>query len=219
MPMELLKYDEGLSINDFIVSVHHKADKAEKHVAFQGSNLPEYLTMPPMMRQMADRLGLARDAAAGGDTENRALMNALWAELKLAVRMNGQHITMLSLYRKDPSILLNAGYELKESTPSKSAAAVHLLELTPEVSVKHDVVPESIIIMVKRPRNNASVGIQTTYGDPNLEASWENPEGVHNKSRIVQKGLEQARRIYIRARFHEDGSTGRWSQPVSIIVL
>lgn len=215
---ELLKGDEGLTINDFIVSVHHKADRAEKHVAFQG-DVPEYVTMPPKLRAAADNLGLARDAAAGGDKDKKAIMLAQWSDLKQAIRINAQHISMLSQHRKDPSILHNAGYEVKESTPSKPAA-LHLLELVPEVSVKHDVAPESIIITVKRPKNNASVGIQMTYGDPNQEASWgAQPEGVHNKSRIVQKGLEQARRIYLRARYHEDGSTGRWSQPVSIIVL
>jgi hypothetical protein len=207
----------GLPINDLIVTISHMADKAETHIAFQGI-VPEYVSPAPRLRQIVSGLEQARDAASGGDQYRNAEKKSQIASALLAVSMNAQHIVMFSLHRNDPSALLNAGYDLKQKSSGK-ATARNLLDLVPEVFAKHmPNVSGGIILMVKRARQNASIELQMTDQDPNLEASWSGPM-MYLKSRIELKGLEPAKKIYIRARYHEDGGTGRWSSVVCIIVL
>lgn len=215
---ELLETNyDNLPINDLIVTINHLAEKAESHVAFQGE-LPEYVTRPAQLRQLAETLGKARDAAAGGDRDRSAEKKALIESCKMALSMNALHIVMLSLHRNDPTIRLNAGYEEKHKSTGK--AKVNLLEQSPDVLVKHGSVSGHINLLIKRARQNASIEVQTTDGDPNDEGAWKRyGEGVHNKSRIELKGQEPAKKIYFRARYHEDGGTGPWSAPVGIIVL
>lgn len=207
----------GLSINDLIVAIDHMAEKAETHVAFQGE-VPEYVSKSPRLREISSGLGHARDAAAGHDLNATAEKKSKIASGLLALFMNAQHITMLSLTRNDPGILHNAGFELKQKGGSKTTT-LNLLDLEPDVFPKH--VPRvsgSVILLVKRAKQNAAIELQMTDQEPNLEASWGNV-GMFTKSRIELKGLEPAKKIYFRARYHEDGGMGRWSSVVSLIIL
>jgi len=205
----------GLSINDFIVNVHHIADQLENHVAFRDA-LPEYVTKSPRLRELADELGKARDAAAGGDRDRAAEKKVLLAAGQLALAMNAHHIVMLSLSRNDPGILANCGYDPKQKSSGRQV--VNLLDLSPEVFTKHGGVPGTVIVLAKRTRQNASTELQMTDQDPSVETSW-NSQGIYAKSRIELKGLEPAKRLHFRARYHQEGSAGRWSSRVSIIVL
>jgi hypothetical protein len=213
---DLLETTYTDAVNDFIVEVHHKADKAENHVAFQGE-VPEYVSRAARLRQMADELGPARDAAAGGDKiKTKELENMIKAG-KLALTMNAKHIIMLSLHRNDPNILIDCGYEPKGKT-SKSKVTVNLLDYMPEVDMRHGGVSGEVHILVKRLKPGANVELQTATQDPNVESSWSGG-GMFAKYRIEQKGLEPATRFYARARYHENGNAGRWCKPVEIIVL
>jgi hypothetical protein len=205
----------GLSINDFIVKLHHIADRLETHPAFKDEQ-PEYVTKSPRLRQMADELGKACDAAAGGDRDRSAEKKALLAAGQLGLSMNANHIVMLSLARNDPGILANCGYELKQRSGSKQVS--NLLDLSPEVFAKHGSVSGVVIVLAKRKKSTASVELQMTDQDPTVETSWSS-QGMYTKSRIELKGLEPTKRLHLRARYHEDGSAGRWSSPASIIVL
>jgi len=207
----------GLSINDFIVRMHFVADKLEQHPAFQEDNLPEYLAKPPKLRQIAEALGQARDAAAGGDRGKIADKKALRDVGQLALSMNGQHVTMLSLHRNDPSLLHNAGYDQKQHKTNVRYAA-SLLDLTPGLEVKHGPVSGSITVIAKRLKQTATIELQSTDQDPATETSWSS-QGIHSKSRIELKALKPANRYHFRARYHADGRTGPWSSTVSIIVL
>lgn len=207
---------EDLSVNDLIVTIGHAADKAETHIAFQG-DLPEYVKRSPQLRQLAEDLGKARDAAAGHDQQKVAEKKALMAEGKHALTVNAHHITLLSIHRNDPTILLDAGYKHKQKL---AKAKVNLLDLVPEVSLKHGGGTGVITIVVKRAKGNASLEVQMTDQSPDVEGSWRGlGEGTYNRSRIEIKGLQPASRVHFRARYHEDGGTGRWSTPVSLIVL
>jgi hypothetical protein len=205
------------TINDLIVAIYHMADKAETHPAFQG-DVPEYVSRAPKLRQIAAGLEQARDAAAGHDQYMMAEKKRLVAAALLAVSMNGQHIVMFSMCRNDPSLLLNAGYESKKTIVK--APAVNLLDLVPELFVKHTLnVTGGISVIMKRAKQNAATELMITDQDPNIEASWVNSLGIFHKSRIELKGQKPASTIYLKGRYHEDGATGRWSQVVSIIVL
>lgn len=204
-----------LSINDFIVRVRFVADKQELHSAFQ--DCPEYVTRPDKLRQMADNLGVLRDASSGGDRQKREEKIAAWDATKLALSMNASHLIMLSLHRNDPSILLNAGYDPKQKGHS-ARTSTDLLVAPPELSLKHGSVSGALVIMVKRAKSTASYELQVNDHDPGDEASWSSL-GIYSRARVELKNLEPAKRLYFRVRYHDAGGTSQWSRIVSIIVL
>lgn len=206
---------ESLSVNDLIVAMYQHADKAETHVAFQGT-VSEYVTLPPRVRTLADGLGKARDAAARGDKESLAEQKALMAEARQVLWLNAHHVVMLSLHRNDPNLLLNAGYEPKQKGKTKTVA--NLLDLVPKVSPKHGPASGCVTVQVQRAKTAASVELQMTDHDPNDESSWSS-QGMYSKSRFEIRGLTPATRVYFRSRYHLNGGTGRWSAPVELIVL
>lgn len=209
-----------LAINDFIALMLTVADKTDANPALK-EGLPEYFSDGGKLREMAGNLQQLRDAAATGNREAKAEKMALWEAGKLAIAMNAQHITMLSLHRKDPSILNNTGLELKQRQQS-GKTAVNVLAEPPTVTPKHvqgpsGAVSGSIVVVTSRTKNTIPFELQMT-DDPSNEASWIS-QGIHQKSRIEYHDLQPAKRVYFRARYHVDGKTGQWSPTANIIVL
>lgn len=212
----------GYSINDFIVFLNILAEKTETHSALK--EYPEYFSSPEKLRGQATLLGQLRDASANGDRGKKAEKLAVWEETKLAVIMNAQHITMLSLHRNDPSILLNTGYSLKQkhSGKSTSSSSTDLLAETPGLALKYvqsgsGPVAGSFTVHITRAKNKASTELQMS-DKPSDESSW-NSQGIYAKARIDYKGQQSEKRLYFRARYHHDGGVGPWSQVVNILVL
>lgn len=210
------------SINDFIVVVNTIADKTEAHSALK--EYPEYFSGPAKLREKAALLGQLRDLSANGDREKKAEKMAVWEETKLAVIMNGQHITMLSLHRNDPSILLNTGFDLKQkhSGKSSSASSTDLLAETPGLALKYvqsasGPVPGAFTAVITKAKNKASTELQMS-DNPSDETSWKS-QGIYAKARIDYKGQQSEKRLYFRARYHQEGGVSPWSQVVSIFVL
>jgi hypothetical protein len=204
-------------VNDLIVFTNHAAEKGETHVAFQGP-VSEYVTLPPQLREIANTLSAARDAASGHDDNRVAEQKALMETVIKALDRNSYHIILLSDHHKDPSMLLNAGYEMKP--PKTSKGKLNLLDMIPVLNVKHlEGVGGALLINLKRAKNSAGVELQMTE-TPDDESSWKRVgEGNYDRSRIELRGYEPTRRLYFRARYHEGGGVGSWSPPVSIIVL
>ena len=204
-------------VNDLIVFTNHAAAKGENHVAFQGP-LAVYVTPPPKLREIADALSLARDAASGHDDYKMAELKSLTDSVVQALDHNSYHIILLADHHKDPGMLLNAGYEMKP--PKTIKGKVSLLDLVPGLTLRHlkDVIG-AIYVILARAKNNASVELQMTE-TPDDEASWRRAsEGIYNRSRFELRGFEQTKRLYFRARYHEGGAVGAWCPPVCIIVI
>ncbi len=209
-----------LSINDFIALLLTVADKTDLHPALK-EGLPEYFSGGEKLREMAGNLRQLRDAAATGNREAKAEKMAAWEAGKLAVAMNAQHLTMLSLHRKDPSLLNNIGLELKQRQQG-GKSSVNVLAETPVVTAKHVQGPSgpvsgSIVVVISRAKNTIPFEMQMT-DDPSNESSWSS-QGIHQKSRIEYHELEPAKRLYFRVRYHVDGKTSQWSPTANIIVL
>ncbi|TSK08637.1 MAG: hypothetical protein FPO08_04865 [Geobacter sp.] len=210
---------QDLTINDFIAFLLIHAEKVDAHPALKEGK-PEYFSEGDKLRGMVAELGQWRDLAATGNREAKAKKQEVWEAAKLAVAMNVQHLTMLSLHRKDPAILRETGVELKQKQQT-SKQSINLLTEVPGIAIKRVESPSgpvsgSIIVVLSRPKN-APCELQMTY-DPSNEASWSS-HGIHVKSRIEYHGLEPASRPAFRARIHDGGKTGPWSQLATIIVL
>ncbi|GAW65849.1 fibronectin type III domain-containing protein [Geoanaerobacter pelophilus] len=212
----------GYSINDFIVFVNTMADKTETHPALK--EYPEYFTSPEKLREKAALLGQLRDASANGDREKKAEKMAAWEETKLAVIMNGKHITMLSLHRKDPSILLNTGFNLKQKHSGKptSTSSTDLLAETPGLALRYvqsgsGPIAGAFTVIITKAKNRANTELQMS-DNPSDEFSWKS-QGIYAKARIEYKGQQSEKRLYFRARYHQEGGVSPWSQAVNILVL
>jgi len=204
-------------VNDLIVFTNHAADKGETHPAFQGS-VSAYVTLPPQLREIAVSLSAARDAAASHDDDRMAEQKALMEAAVRALDRNSYHIILFADHHKDPSLLSTAGYEMKP--PKTGKVKLNLLDLIPGLSVKHlKGVTGALLVYLTRATSDASVELQMTE-TPEDEGSWHRVgEGNYNRSRFEIRGYQPARRIYLRARYHEAGAVGGWCPPVSIIVL
>jgi hypothetical protein len=135
-----------------------------------------------------------------------------------ALDFNADHVYRVSLYRNDPSILHNAGYDFKPEGVVKPK--VNLLDWVPELSLKHmEGVSGAYIIVAKRPKSTAVIELQSTE-TPDVEDSWQGiGAGTFDKSRTIVRGMEPTKRMYVRGRYHLDGRVGHWSPPVCIIIL
>lgn len=202
-------HNEG--VNDLLATITRVAGKVEGHEAFQGQ-VSEYVYQSPRLREIASKLAAARD---GGRINE---VNALAAEAVQALDFNADHLVRVSLYRNNPSLLHNAGYDFKPQGGGQQK--VNLLDLVPEIYLKHlEGVSGAYVIVAKRPKTTAMVELQSTE-TPEIESSWGGiGEGLFNKSRTEVRGVEPAKKIYVRGRYHQDGGVGHWCPPVSLIIL
>ncbi|MBJ6752070.1 hypothetical protein [Geomonas anaerohicana] len=219
IPELLAAHYQDLAINEFIAFMLFHAERMDAHAVIK-EGAPEYFSDGQRLREIAANLRQLRDSAATGNREAKAKKLEVWEEGKLAVAMNVQHITMLSLHRKDPTILQETGLELKQKQHIMKTS-LNLLTEIPVVTVKHvkspsGPVPGAVTVIITRPKN-APCELQMST-DPSNEGSW-GGQGIHQKVRIQYQGLEPASRVYFRARLHVDGKTGPWSQVATIIVL
>ncbi|MBJ6802574.1 hypothetical protein [Geomonas propionica] len=219
IPELLVAHFQDLGINDFIALLLTHAAKVDAHAAVKDGT-PEYFWMGEKLRALAAELGQWRDAAATGNRDAKAKKLELWDTGKLALAMNIQHFTMLSLHRNDPNILNDTGFELKQKQQT-SKPSTNLLWEIPSLALKHaqsasGPISGAVMVLISRPKN-APCELQMSY-DPSNESSW-GGQGIHQKARIEYTGLEPASRVSFRARLHVDGKTGPWSQVVTIIVL
>ena len=132
--------------------------------------------------------------------------------------VSAYHVVMVSLHRKDPSVLLNTGWDLKHRASYNKSPNTGKLTVPSKFTVKHGTVSGTVVATVNRAQTAASVELQVTDGDPSLEASWKGL-GMFFQCRMEAKGLEPARRYHFRARYQSAGATGPWSQHVSLIVI
>lgn len=206
------------SVNDLIATLKNAGKKQKDHVAFK-ERLPEYVTEPAVLDGLATNLEVARDAAAGHDTFRVAELKALMSQTVMVLDNNADHVVKLSRHRNDPSILLESGYNLKPETVTVKEK-MKLRDLVPELSAKHvQNVPGAIVAILKLATSKAAVELQMTE-TPDEETSWKGVgQGTYSRSRIEIRELEPAKKVYLRARYHQDGGVGRWSQAVCIIVL
>ncbi|GFO56030.1 hypothetical protein GMSM_30370 [Geomonas sp. Red276] len=190
------------------------ADKGENHVAYREENRTVYLSLPETLRGVSSALAVAH--GQGRSQEIKRLM----AQGIQRLSFNSHHIIMLSAYLNDPSIL-DAGFPMKPDAVVKSRAS--LLDLVPGLVAKYlfanrSIVQQSVVIVLKRAFPHAVTELQVTE-DPADENSWRRyGEGMFDCSRVEMRGLQSAKLIFVRGRYHENGATGRWSSVVSILV-
>lgn len=206
----------GLSSGDYILRMSIIADKLEAHPAFP--EFPEHVPGPARLRELVEQFKKALDAAANGDRQKIAEKKAIRAEGEQAQTITAYHVTMISIHRKDPTVLLNTGWELRHRAAWGKGASNSIPEAPSKFIVKHGATPGTIAASVNRAHGTASIELQATEGDPSIDSSW-TLLGMFLQCRMEVKNLEPAKRYHFRARFHAAGTKGPWSQIVNLIVI
>lgn len=216
MSLDLLDTNlSGPSNGDFILR-RTIADKLEVHLGFR--EFPEHVPGPARLRELTEQFKKAVDAAANHELQMVAEKKAIRAETEQAQSITAYHVVMVSIYKKDPNVLLNTGWELKRRTAWGKNASSGNLAAPSTFKVKHGTVSGTVIATVNRAQGTASTELQMTEGDPSVESLWSSL-GRFSQRRIKAKSLELTKRIHFRARFHRAGAVGPWSPIVSLIII
>jgi hypothetical protein len=204
---------EGQGVNELIVTTGRCGEKQKDHPAFQ-ENVPEYVTQPPGLMDLAAKMTAARD-----DKNMAGQLKVLMVQTVQALNNNADHVVKFAKHRNDPSLLENAGYDLRPDGPVVKER-IRLLDLVPGLTVKHiPGVSGGIYVSLKLAKSRAITELQITE-TPEVEDSWRPVgEGVYNTARVKIMGQQPAKRMFLRARYHERGGAGHWCAPVSIIIL
>lgn len=203
---------------EFILFLRTSADKLEAHPALK--EFPDHVPGPPRFRELADLLQHAVEAAKGGDKDRKEEKKALRAEGNLAQIITAAHIAMIYHHTKDPSVLLNTGWELKHRAAyGKGPGRVGPPPLPAKYSVKHGPASGTLVVTVGKGPSNTTLEVSATTDDPVVESSWYTVD-IYRRCRIVLKGLEPAKKYHFRMRYrNDDEGVGPWTPPTPIIVI
>ncbi|HBG06686.1 MAG: hypothetical protein A2075_10250 [Geobacteraceae bacterium GWC2_58_44] len=215
VPDYLLLNFSDLSTAEFIFKLINVADKLEVHPVFTA--YPEHVAGPDRLRQIAEQMKKLEDAAANRDLVKVAEKKAFRAESEQTAAITGLHLTMVAVYKKDLSLLNTTGFDVKQHrTYSKSQTS----EPPPpsKLTVKNGPVSGSVIVTVNRAERAATVELQIADRDPSDESGWSTVDTFF-KCHMEVRNLESVKRYYFRARYKTTGGTGKWSLPVSFVVV
>lgn len=208
----------GLSTGAFILRMKAVADTIENHPYFAG-DCPEYVSKSDKLRQLIELLAVAdRHAAEDGGKKQKAQKKAVRAESEQRLTFNAHHLTMLALHRKEPEMMLNAGYELKQKNSYHRNINLGVPEKPERFSVKNGPVSGTAIATISRPQVLGSILVQITEADPLVESSWRDLEKFYT-CRMEMKGLDPVKKCHFRARYENAGGIGPWSSVVTLVVI
>jgi len=205
----------GLSPHEFIFKVENFADKLEAHSVF--NQCPEYVPGFARLRELTAQYKVALVAAEKGGKDRNAQKNEAREETQQGVEIQGQHMVMVALHRKDMSLLDGVGLDLKHRSYAKSTGGWN-----PGAPLKFTVSrgPETgtVIVTVSKINGAPSIELQATTGDPADESSYYDM-GIFAQFRIKLENLETLKKHHFRGRYHRGTVVGPWSQIESVVVL
>jgi hypothetical protein len=205
-----------LSHGDIVVKGHVVADKLEVYPDFPP--FPPWVHDPPRLRAVAEEVRVTVDAAKGGGKVQMQARNEARQKLNLALTILAQHVVMISLYRNDPNLLHNCGFDVK-GPRTFSKAANPLPPTAPQrFVVSHGPVSTSALVLVSPIPPKTGLELMVTAGDPADESSWTG-RGMLFLSRNQVGGFEVAKRHFFRGRYHSANGVGPWSPTVSLIMI
>lgn len=186
---------------------------------------PTFLEPVPYCVPTVERLGeLAvtfRDsiqAAADGDRKKIAERVQARFDLEQALTIVAHYLVMVSIAKKDPSLLLNTGFTLKKQTVSKATATSGTDSLTLTLTVRQGPESGSVAGKVNRVSRAASFEFQGTEGDPAVESTWWTLGIFPHCSKLEGKNLQPGKKMAFRARCLTDKGPGPWAAIVTLIV-
>ena len=209
-----------LSYPEYYMIVNGFADALDASELYN-QNRPEHIAPGQRYREHIATMKELSIGADRGDSLLQEQRQAVRDLTELEMYSSISYMKTIAIHKKDPTILHKLNLPLKErhqrslrkTTPHKATEIVAELRHLRNQS-------GAIAIIGTHVRNGGPYLINICKGEPTSEESWYNPGGHHkNCSKIILKNLEPANRYYVRLRTDGPEGPGKWSQPVSIIVL
>ena len=203
---------KDLSYGDFTLKLQQLANILEPHPAFRDH--PDWVSGPLQLRQHAEAMRVAGSAAEQDETKEAEREEAR-AKGEKAVYFMAQYIVMFADHHQDPTMLQNAGMDLKAKSGSRDTKKALPLKPTKFTATagKNGVVD----VVVNHGFEKGGVEFQVAEDEPAKEASWRTHDHYYS-CRFAVRGLESVKRYYIRVRFKNAAGAGPWSD-IEIVVV
>jgi len=214
MQAKLIISFEHLSESDFLV-------KAETIVTAMTDNNHFILPWPPQAPTLAELTQALNTykidyyASLTRDT------------LKIAKRISSrQNLTELLkqlppylefIAQGNTSILATTGYDLRKDSVHNTGNTI--LAAPSDFRVSHGIKKGTLNIHVALLPDAGSYEVQTTKGDPNIEANWQHATSSLTSFQILLEDLIPTQIYWIRIRGIGRNGSGAWAEPISIIVI
>ena len=205
----------GLSPTEFIFKVENFTDILEAHSVY--NQCPEHVPGFAKLRELTVQYKVALVAAENGGKDRNAQKNDVREEIQQGIEIQGHHMVMVAIHRKDMSLLDGVGLDLKHRSYAKNTDSWN-----PRIPLEFTVArgPETgtVIVTVSKIKGAPSIDLQETTGDPADESSY-NDMGVFAQFRFKVENLETLKKHHFRGRYHRGTVAGPWSQIQSVVVL
>jgi hypothetical protein len=117
----------------------------------------------------------------------------------------------------DTNILTTTGFDLRRDIIK--GTSVDILPAPVDFRVNHGQKSGTLEIHTARSPNAGSYDVQTTQGDPTVEANWQHAATSKTSSHIKLEGLNPAQTYWVRLRAIGSHGPGIWTDPICIIVI
>ena len=156
----------------------------------------------------------AYHAALTKDTLKSAFRDTLRASLTALFKQLAPYLEAVA--QGDLSILATTGYDLRHDIVH--SGSVDPLPAPEGFQVTHGTLTGTLNVQVSRLTGAGSYDVESTQGDPGIEANWKHVLSSKNASHMLLSNLTPGQTNWFRVRAIGSHGEGAWTDPLSIIV-
>ena len=153
-------------------------------------------------------------AALTKDTIKTALRDSLRTALTVMLKQLASYLEAVA--QGDLSILATTGYDLRHDIVH--SGSVDPLPAPEGFQVTHGTLTGTLNVQVSRLIGAGSYDVESTQGDPGIEANWKHVLSSKNASHMLLSNLTPGQTNWFRVRAIGSHGEGAWTDPLSIIV-
>ena len=153
-------------------------------------------------------------AAISHDSLKIALRNNARQALTLLFKQLIPYLEMMA--QGDTSVLATSGFDLRKDIVHGGSG--NILPAPTDFRVEHGAKRSSVNIYFARLTGAGSYEVQTSQGDPTIEANWHHVLSTVTSAHIVLEDQTPAQACWVRVRGIGSAGAGVWTDPVSLIV-
>lgn len=172
----------------------------------------------PTLKRLNEALNAYREAYHASLTHDTVKIkqrnDARQALTELFVQL-APYLEMLA--QGDTDILASTGYDLRKEPQRGQNSGI--LPAPSGLRVVHGPLSGSLEVRIDRLPGAGSYEVQTTQGDPMLEANWKHALTSTTSTHIGLENLNPGQTYWVRVRGVGSGGNGVWTEAVSVIVV
>ncbi|GAC1621233.1 MAG: hypothetical protein NVS9B10_03810 [Nevskia sp.] len=159
----------------------------------------------------------AYNAASTGDRSKIAKRDAARKALSAQLKKLAPYLEIVA--NGDAAVLGTAGYELRNPIIRGAAGSGEILMAPAAFRVERGELSGVLIARARNQKGAGSFEVQTTAGDPTMDANWTDAGTYLHCSHIELKGLPPGKTVSVRLRGIGTQGPGAWTPAVSLMVV